>query len=322
MRKEEILRELDWIMNYRTPVVALDDPDNNIFLKKEDAIPFSFGGNKCRIAARYFMDLIEKDCDVVITYGATSSNMCRVVANMAARYGLKCVIVTPDEMAATTCNSEITELLGARRVKCPLDDVAGTIDRVVGEYRKTGNPYFIYGGGHGVLGTDSYRNVLQQIVDHEASCDMVFDYVFITLATGTSMSGLIAENEIRGCGKNIIGVSVAREYDRTYRIMSEALTAYDSRLSGALESGRYRILGDYRFGGHGRYSKDVIELIRYEMKSNGVNFDATYTGKAFFGMKDYLRRNNITGRNILFIHTGGTPLFFRDSCRYLNEIDG
>ena len=36
----------------------------------------------------------------------------------------------------------------------------------------------------------------------------------------------------------------------------------------------------------------------------------TYTGKAFYGMQDYLREKDIKGKKILFIHTGGTPLFF------------
>ena len=36
----------------------------------------------------------------------------------------------------------------------------------------------------------------------------------------------------------------------------------------------------------------------------------TYTGKAFWGMKNYLEENEIRDSNILFIHTGGTPLFY------------
>ena len=44
--------------------------------------------------------------------------------------------------------------------------------------------------------------------------------------------------------------------------------------------------------------------------------DPTYTGKAFWGMQDYLNRKCITGKKVLFIHTGGTPLFFD----YMNGI--
>jgi D-cysteine desulfhydrase len=43
---------------------------------------------------------------------------------------------------------------------------------------------------------------------------------------------------------------------------------------------------------------------------HGIPMDSTYTGKAFAGMADYLKRFSIVEKNILFIHTGGTPLFF------------
>jgi D-cysteine desulfhydrase len=38
--------------------------------------------------------------------------------------------------------------------------------------------------------------------------------------------------------------------------------------------------------------------------------DPTYTGKAFAGMIRYLADQKIRGENILFLHTGGLPLFF------------
>lgn len=319
MTKNDILKELDWILTYKTPIVPLLDSQNNLFVKKEECIPFSFGGNKCRIAASYFKDLVTKDCDIVITYGASSSNLCRVIANMAYRYGVKCVIVTPDELSEATCNSEMVEFLGAKRVKCPLDNVEDTIDSVIEEYKKTNNPYFIYGGGHGVLGTESYRDVIRQINAFEKESSITFDYIFITLATGTSMSGIIVENEIGGYGKKVYGVSIAREYDRAVQIMKDAIKEYNEKLDGVLNKGNYKILGDYRCGGYGKYDENIMNMIRKEFKTNGINLDSTYTGKAFYGMQDYLQKNDIKGKNILFIHTGGTPLFFKDQCKYLNK---
>ena len=38
--------------------------------------------------------------------------------------------------------------------------------------------------------------------------------------------------------------------------------------------------------------------------------DGTYTGKAFLGMEHYIEEHQISGKKILFIHTGGTPLFY------------
>lgn len=40
--------------------------------------------------------------------------------------------------------------------------------------------------------------------------------------------------------------------------------------------------------------------------------DSVYTAKAYEGMKKYLDDKDIKNSDILFIHTGGTPLFFDD----------
>ena len=48
------------------------------------------------------------------------------------------------------------------------------------------------------------------------------------------------------------------------------------------------------------------------MINHGIPLDSTYTGKAYAGMRAYLNKQGIRGKNILFIHTGGTPLFFDD----------
>ena len=43
---------------------------------------------------------------------------------------------------------------------------------------------------------------------------------------------------------------------------------------------------------------------------NGIELDTTYTGKAYVGCEKYLQDNNIKGKKVLFVHTGGLPLFF------------
>ena len=60
--------------------------------------------------------------------------------------------------------------------------------------------------------------------------------------------------------------------------------------------------------GYGKDDNRVIEVIDTVIKKYGIPLDETYTGKAFMGMMEYLK--GLKENNILFIHTGGTPLFF------------
>lgn len=319
INKKDIINELKYWLNYDTPIERIFCNKNNLFIKKEEYIPFSFGGNKIRIAASYFIDLIENDYKAVVTYGSSSSNLCRVVANMAYRYGVECIIVSPEEDYKETPNSNMVDFLGAKIVKASLNNVSQTIDRIIHEKSKTKKTYFIYGGGYGTLGTQSYRNVLKQIVRYENKFNVQFDYIFITLATGTSMSGIMAENELSGFNKKIIGVSIAREKKRAEVLMNELLSDYDSSLYDSIYKDNYLITDEYRLNGYATFNNDVLSCIESEFKTNGMNLDSTYTGKAFWGMKDYLNKKGIVGKNILFIHTGGTPLFFKNNCNYLGR---
>ena len=314
MEKAAILEELDWLLNYNTPIFEIDDETNHLFVKREDFIPFSFGGNKVRIAANYFIDLIHGGFDTVVTYGASTSNLCRVIAAMARRYGLKCFIISPEEGYCETPNSVMVNILGASIIKCPVERVSETIDRVIAQLKAGFNPYFIYGGGHRKIGTDSYRAVLKQIVKYESENAISFDYVLITLATGTSMSGLVVENRISENNKKIIGISVARELERANKILGDALESY---CNNGLSIGDDYCIFDNRIGGYGKFDDSVKATIKHQFEKNALSLDSTYTGKGFSGMLKYISENDICNKNVLFIHTGGTPMFFLNNCELL-----
>lgn len=83
----------------RTLIQKLSDSygNNQIFMKRDDFVPFSFGGNKARKAAEFYREIKREAPDVVMTYGSNSSNHCRIIANMAAGMGLACHIISPEE---------------------------------------------------------------------------------------------------------------------------------------------------------------------------------------------------------------------------------
>lgn len=313
MKKDAILEELEWLLNFNTPINRIEDETNNLFVKRDDMIPFSFGGNKVRIAANYFIDLIRGDYDAVVTYGASTSNLCRVITAMAMRYEIQCYIVSPEEEYCETPNSVMVHFLGANIEKCPIEKVSETIDETIHRLKKRFKPYFIYGGGHGKIGTDSYRTVLKQIVEYEKENAISFDLIFITLATGTSMSGLVVENSTRNNTKRIIGVSIAREIDRAYKFLNEALGEFKEL---SFDDDKYLII-DNRVGGYGKYDDCVINTIKHQFKTNALYLDPVYTGKGFSGMMKYLSENEVKKKNVLFVHTGGSPLFFLNNCELL-----
>src|SRR5699024_2212737 len=97
-------------------------------MKREDLLPFSFGGNKARKAMLYYEYFKSKKADYIVTYGASSSNHCRVIANLAASNDIPCYIISPSESSFATSNKYLVELLGAEVIEVPVSEVSITID--------------------------------------------------------------------------------------------------------------------------------------------------------------------------------------------------
>jgi len=129
-----------------TPLVPLSGNygKNLFYIKRDDMIPFSFGGNKARKAAEFYREIKDSDIDVIMTYGSNSSNHCRIIANMAAAMGLSCHIISPEENRERLYNTKLVERFGAVIETCPVSQVSDTIDRRMEAYRAEGRrPYFI-----------------------------------------------------------------------------------------------------------------------------------------------------------------------------------
>lgn len=299
----------------RTPVEPLsgDYGNNRFFMKRDDMIPFSFGGNKARKAAEFYKEIKKSRADVVMTYGSNSSNHCRITANMAAAMGLSCHIISPEENREILYNTRLVEAFGAVIETCPVSEVAVTIENRKAAYLAEGkNPYFITGGGHGNPGTESYVKAYREITDYERENRIYFDYIFHASGTGATQAGLVCGKLLSGDKKRrIVGISIAREEERGRQVVKESIGEYLGRDFERLYREEDLIFTDaFRLGGYGQYNEEVAETIRKVMEQEGIPMDSTYVGKAFRGMCRYLERNSITDKNILFIHTGGTPLFF------------
>ena len=152
----------------RTYICEIRTEQNNIYIKRDDLFPFSFGGNKARKAVNFFKEIDNGDFDTVVTYGSSSSNHCRVISNMATVRNIPCYIISPEEASEPTYNSKMMQLFGAEITTVPVDEVSRTIDEKLAELRECGRkPYFIPGGGHGNLGTQAYVDCYNEICAYE-----------------------------------------------------------------------------------------------------------------------------------------------------------
>ena len=275
----------------KTPLYHLMDTGKaRIWIKRDDLIPFSFGGNKVRIASEFFKEAGRLGADTVISYGSTSSNLNRVMAHMASFYGKKCIIITKKEDSGDniTFNERLIRETCAEIRYCTRDTVGDTVEKALEDVKSCGGvPCYIYGDRYGngmehVL-RRAYSKVFEEILVQEKELGVHFRSIFVTVGTGSTFYGLAeACDESRG----IRGISVARD------------AFPDSRISCS-----------YTCGGYGIYTPETEALIKSMLTEYALPLDPVYTGKAFCGMLKELEKEDTEG-DVLFIHTGGTPLLF------------
>lgn len=198
-----------------------------LYVKRDDLIPVTMGGNKVRIAAEIFAEMSRRGCDAVITYGSVTSNLNRAVALMAKDAGVKCYAIVKQEKgrfstgtgAAQGCgeltgpgaepgavaeklplNYRLVLTSGAEVAETDSAHVGKTVARVMAESRARGEkPFYVYGDatGHGneeVL-SRAYQKVYGEILTQEQALfdgEYHFTEIFTAVGTGSTISGLIA----------------------------------------------------------------------------------------------------------------------------------
>ena len=261
----------------------------------------------------YFLDEIKRTkSDCIITYGSNSSNHCRIIANLASSLKIKCIIISPAEDDESTFNLQMLGCFGADVIRCAISNVSKTIEDTVVAMKCQGyTPYFIMGGGHGNLGTQAYVDCFSEIMSYESDHNIQFDYIFHASGTGTTQAGLVCGKLLNNRNAKIIGVSIARRNPKGKQIVIDSVNEYMTSVGFTDDySGQVELIDDYVLDGYGKYNTEIDQTIQNVLTDYGIPLNRTYTGKAFWGMEKYLEKESIENKNILFVHTGGTPLFF------------
>lgn len=309
-----------------TPIQQLIFPNDRgirVFCKREDLLPFSLGGNKVRIGNAFFRDMLEKGGDCMVVYGNSRSNLCRVLANLCYQKHTPCYMICSseeheDDMVLTN-NSRLMKWLGAEVIPCTRSNIAETVEHTMEMLKEKGyHPYYIFGDkfGKGNEGTpvQAYVDGYQEIREWEKKEGISFSHVFFASGTGSTQSGLVTGKLLNQGTEKIVGISISsREYERAMQVMEDGILEYCEKKNIVPPEGiRENLILDttYRAGGYGLYHEDIMMTIRKQFCENGLPLDPTYTGKAFWGMTEYIKEHGLAECDILFIHTGGTPLFY------------
>lgn len=276
-----------------------------IFIKRDDAIPFGFGGNKVRKLELVMADALRLGATTVVTCGGVQSNHCRATAAAAARLGLGChVVLSGEQPASLTGNTRLDELFGAT-----LHFVPGRLDRpsrmsaLAAELEAKGEkPLVIPLGASTPLGAVGLALGFLEMVDQGYRPDVLVH----ASSSGGTQAGLLAGVALAGLDVRVIGVS-ADEPQASLAATVEALEKGVLDLAGSDLRPRAAEVWDRFVGdGYGIPTEASKEAQRLLARSEAIVVDHTYTAKALAGLIALVREGSLpAGASILFWHTGG-----------------
>lgn len=278
---------------------------------RDDLYPFLGGGNKGRKIDAIAKDIFLKKANALVTTGGFQSNHCRAVAVFAAQHKMKCTLVlhgSKQDFEKQSGNAKIMRLSGADIVFVDVtNQIGNTMDDAMKQYQLQGFiPYYIWGGGHTYEGGLAYINAVHELKEYCDTNNWIPDYIFHASGTGSTQSGIMAGLDKFGFEQTkVIGISVGRKSEQATKIVDDfyrELCTHYNILSFNRES---VVLDDYLMGGYGKYNDELKKISLNSIKEYGFTLDTCYTGKAFYGMLDFIKKHNINEKNILFWHTGG-----------------
>jgi 1-aminocyclopropane-1-carboxylate deaminase/D-cysteine desulfhydrase-like pyridoxal-dependent ACC family enzyme len=280
-----------------------------LLVKRDDALPFGFGGNKVRKLGLVAAEARAKGCDTLVTCGGVQSNHCRATAATAARLGMACEIVAngvrPERL---TGNALVVDLLGAKvtYVKDRTDRTPA-MEQIAQQLAAEGRtPHVIPLGASTPLGAMGLALGVGELVMQ----GVVPDVIFHATSSGGTQAGLLAGCALFETRTRVIGISADDSAEEIGRVVTHICGGIEDRLGLAAESlgarGRFEADASFIGEGYGIPTDASREAQRLAARREALFTDHWYTAKALAGLIAYARAGHLRdGSTVLFWHTGG-----------------
>ena len=293
-------------------------PGYKLFIKRDDCTGLASGGNKTRKLEYLIQDAIDKGCNTIITAGAQQSNHCRQTAAACAQADLKChLLLGGTEPKHYNGNLLLSSLLGATIHFSGENRKGEDLEKLAEELRKNGlKPYIIPYGGSNIIGIRGFIDAIGELKKQIALHKLHIDYIFFASSSGGTHAGLTLGKSIYNMDFKLMPVSIDK--DETYgqkldkyvlNLVNQGKDLFNIKQSFKLDD--FNVISEYDEAGYGNITNNEIAAITELAEHEGILLDPVYTGRAFYGMTDYLKKKLIkSDSNVLFWHTGGLPATF------------
>jgi 1-aminocyclopropane-1-carboxylate deaminase/D-cysteine desulfhydrase-like pyridoxal-dependent ACC family enzyme len=280
-----------------------------LLAKRDDTLPFGFGGNKVRKLSLVAAEARAAGADTLITCGGVQSNHCRATAATAAKLGMRCrLVVNGVEPERATANLLLDRLWGAEvRFVAGREDRAPAMEREAEQVRGAGgHPYVIPLGASTPLGAMGLARGVGEMIAQGIAPDVIVS----STSSGGTQAGLLAGCALYGLRSRVLGISADDPVAGIRAKVLAIVSGIEERLGlsdGSLGAGeRFEADAGLVGGGYGVPSDESREAQTLAARTEALVTDHWYTAKALAGLVRHARAGEFTdGMTVLFWHTGG-----------------
>ena len=270
-----------------------NNKDLELFVKRDDLIHNYISGNKIRKLNQNIFSFYKNKCKKLVTFGGAFSNHLLATAALCNELSIDCVgIVRGEELNENSngilkkCSSLGMQLnFVSRSSFSEQKKMSGLLD-------KDGIPtWFVPEGGANLEGIEGCKEIVSENEE-------IFDYYVVAQGTTTTSIGIALALPPSA---KIIVVPVLKGFNSKSE-MKSVLNNVD--LWNVIKD-KIIVLDDFHFGGYAKSTNELREFISEINQINEMQIEEVYTGKTLYALKNYLEKNFVKNKKVLFIHTGG-----------------
>jgi 1-aminocyclopropane-1-carboxylate deaminase/D-cysteine desulfhydrase-like pyridoxal-dependent ACC family enzyme len=288
-----------------------------LYLKHDGLSGPVYGGNKIRKLEFLLGDALRKQAREVLTFGCAGSNHALATAINAQRVGLQCtsILLAQPNARYVRRNLLMSHVYGAE-IHHFKSKMASYIPKTIMLLRKKvkqgKSPYTIGPGGSSPLGIIGYVNAGFELQEQVAGGSVPEpDTIFVPLGTMGTAVGLTIGLKAAGLKARVVPVRVIGErygnrekFVRLFKKTQALILSLDPSFPRVeLTDDEPDIRHDFFGGEYARFTEQGMAAIALVAKSEGIQLEGTYTGKAMAALIDHVRINGKKDEVTLFWNT-------------------
>jgi D-cysteine desulfhydrase len=291
-----------------------------LYMKRDDLTGIALTGNKVRKLEFVLADALAQNADIVLTCGGAQSNHSRATAIAAAMVGLHCRLLLrtadPANPPPIEGNILLDRMAGAEIVWITHEEYRNrheVFEREASALRKEGRtPYIIPEGASNPVGSWGYvlaaEELARDISGLPGGPERPTTIIHATGSGGTA-SGMILGARLAGLSARVVTFNVCEDESYFIRVIGDICEQLIASYRLTIDLDRQRdisIIDGYVGRGYAVSRPEELALLCDVARTEGIFLDPVYTGKAFYGMVQELKRDpGCFGERVVFVHTGG-----------------